>query len=134
MGYVHQRKTYRLIFEGELAGLEVVARSTSAAAYKRISGFANREWSNPPSDEDLAEFEALGEAFAAVLVEWNLEEEVTVKGKTVRKAVPPTLKGFMDQDLELVQAIVLAWMDAVAGPAAVSADIEASLPQESLPA
>ena len=134
MGFVYQRATYRLVFEGVLAGLEVVAKSTSATVYKRISGFANREWTNPPSDEDLVEFDALCEAFAGVLVEWNLEEEVTVKGKPVRKAVPPTLKGLMDQDLQLVLAIVLAWMDAVAGPAAVGAGVdESTLPMDVTP-
>lgn len=134
MGFVHQRKTYRLIFEGTLDGLEVVAKTASAAAYKRIAELANREWANPLSNEDLAEFEALCEAFAGVLVEWNLEEEHEAKGKPVRKAVPPTLKGLMDQDLELVMTIVMAWMDAVAGRAAVSADLEASLPMDELPA
>lgn len=133
MGYVHQRKTYRLVFEGGLEGLEVVAKSASGAAYKRIAGMANREWANPLSDEDLGEFEALCEAFADVLVEWNLEEEHEAKGKVVRKAVPPTLKGLMDQDLELVMAIVMAWMDAVAGRAAVTVD-ESSLPMDPLPA
>ena len=131
MGYVHQRKTYRLIFEGELSGLEVLARSASGAAYKRIAAMANREWANPLSGEDLAEFEALCDAFAGVLVEWNLEEEHEVKGKAVRKPVPATLRGLMDQDLELLMSIVMAWMDAVAGRAAVSVD-ETSLPMEAL--
>lgn len=133
MGYVHQRKTYRLVFEGNLAGLEVVAKSASAASYKRIASFATREWGNPMSNEDLGEFEALCEAFAAVLVEWNLEEEHEVKSRLVRRPVPPTLKGLMDQDLELVMAIVMAWMDAVAGRAAVGVD-ESLLPVDPLPA
>lgn len=131
MGFVHQRKTYRLIFEGELGGLEVLAKSMSATAYKRISSFASREWGNPLSSGDRAEFDALCEAFAVVLVEWNLEEEYEVKGKTVRKAVPATLKGLMDQDLELVMAIVMAWMDAIAGQAD---DVdESSLPMDVTP-
>ena len=58
-----------------------------------------------------------------------LEEEHEAKGKMVRRAVPTTLKGLMDQDLELVMAIVMAWMDAVAGRAAVTVD-EALLPME----
>jgi len=134
MGFVHQRKTYRLLFEGDLDGLEVVARSASARMYTRIAALANREWSNPLSAEDLAEFEALCQAFAKVLESWNLEEEVQVKGKPSRRAVPATLDGLLDQDLELVTAIVLAWMDAVAGPAAVSGPFsEESLPMEALP-
>jgi hypothetical protein len=127
MGFVHQRKTYRLIFEGELTGLEVVAMSASATAYKRIAGFASREWANPLSADDLAEFEALCEAFADVLVEWNLEEERPGKGKPVRKPVPTTLRGLMDQDVGLVMAIVIAWMDAIVMPP------EPVLDEESLP-
>ncbi len=131
MGFVYQRKTYQLIFEGGLAGLEVVAKSASGAAYKRIAAMANRQWGNPLSDEDLAEFEALCEAFAGVLVSWNLEEEHEVRGKPVTKAVPATLKGLMDQDLELVTAIVLSWMDAIAMPP--SPVDESTLPMETLP-
>lgn len=131
MGYVYQRKTYRLIFEGELAGLEVVTKSASGAAYKRIAAWASREWANPLSDEDLGEFEALCNAFAGVLVEWNLEEEHQVKGKTVRRPVPATLAGLMDQDLELLTRIVMAWLDAIVMPQA-PVD-EASLPMETLP-
>lgn len=133
MGYVHQRKTYRLIFEGGLSGLEVVAKSASATAYKRLAGFADRQWASPLSEEDLAEFETLCEAFASVLVEWNLEEEHEVKGKTVRKPVPPTLAGLMDQDLELVTGIVLAWMDAIEAGGIEGRIDESSLPMDVTP-
>jgi len=130
MGYVYQRKTYRLIFEGDLAGLEVVAKSASATAYKRIAAWANREWASPLSDEDLAEFEAICRAFADVLLEWNLEEEHEVKGKTVRKAVARNVEALMDLDLDLLTRIVLAWLDSVVMPQA-PVD-EGSLPMEAL--
>lgn len=132
MGFVYQRKTYRLIFEGELQGLEVTAQSASAVLYRRIAGMANRQWSNPLSDEDLEEFDALCLAFAGVLVEWNLEVETKVRAKLVRQPVPATHDGLLAQDLELVVAIVMAWMDAVSGSPADPFD-EASLPVEALP-
>lgn len=132
MGFVYQRKTYRLLFEGALTGLEVTARSASAVLYRRIAGMANREWSNPLTDEDLDEFDALCDAFAGVLVEWNLEEESNgPRGKVVTKPVPATRDGLLSQDLELVTGIVLAWMDAVAG-APPDPFSEESLPMETL--
>jgi hypothetical protein len=134
MGFVYQRETYKLVFEGNLAGLEIVAKSASAAVYRRISAMAHHDWASPMSGEDMDEFEALCQAFTDVLVSWNLEEEHEVKGKIVRKAVPATLNGLMGQDLKLIVGIVWAWMDAIEGRAAVGTDLdESSLPMETLP-
>lgn len=114
MGYVRALKNYRLIFtDPELDGLEVVAKSASVATYERIAGLATREYGTVPSAEDLEEIAALLEAFAEVLVSWNLEER-TGKGDKVRP-VPATLAGLKAQDLPFVVAIILAWMQAVAG-------------------
>lgn len=109
MGYVRNRKQYKLVFEdAEFAGLEVVARSASVEAYQRIAELASREFSSPPSPADLEEIEHLLRCFAAVLVSWNLEEPEGV-------AVLPTLDGLKSQDLPFAQVIILAWMEAVAG-------------------
>lgn len=137
MGYVWKGKTYRLQFvDDEFAGLEVVARSASLGEYRRIADLATREFANPPSKEDIAEIDALFEAFAAVLVSWNLEME-TDDGTI---PVPATLTGLYSQDLSFVRPVVLAWMEAVAGITAPldqpspggGQSVEESLPMEVL--
>lgn len=136
MGYVRERKNYRLIFtDPDLDGLEVVAQSASVATYERIAGLATREYGTAPTSADLEEIAALLEAFADVLVSWNLEEPA---GKGRLRPVPATLAGLKAQDLPFVQAIILAWMEAVAGvsvpldDASSSGAMEASLPMEVL--
>jgi hypothetical protein len=133
VGYVRKRATYRLAFaDGEFEGLEVVARSASVEAYQRLADLATRELSSPPSADDLAEIDHLYRAFAGVLVSWNLEEEDGTP-------VPATYDGLRSQDLPFAVAIVLAWMNAVAGVSrplempSTDGALEASLPMEVLP-
>jgi hypothetical protein len=134
MGYVRQRKLYKLLFEDpDLAGLEVTTRSSSVDAYQRIAQLSNRRVTNRPSAEDLAEIEHLFEAFTAVLEGWNLEEPAGVP-------VPATLEGLKSQELPFVMMIILAWMDTVAGVTAPlgtpsrdgGQSLEESMPMEPL--
>ena len=133
MGYVHNRKLYHLVFDGELAGLEVTVRSSSILVFKRIAALAGREYSSPPSEEDIEAATGLYKAFAAVLVEWNLEEPEGVP-------VPATLDAIESQELNFVMALVIAWMDAVASALGgkptdeLLAELEAGLPMEPLSA
>lgn len=138
MGYVWRGKNYRLVFEGEeLAGLEVVARSASVGAYRRIADLATREFSSPPSEADMAEIDNLFTEFAAVLVSWNLEDEAP---DGTRSAVAANFEGMQSQDLTLIRQIIWAWMEAVAGLAAPLGQpssggensVEESLPMEVL--
>lgn len=136
MGYVRERRNYRLIFaDEEYAGLEVVARSASVAAYRRIAEMASKPFSMPPTADDLIEIDNLYRAFADQLVSWNLEERDDDGAVT---AVPATLDGLQSQDLDFAMAIILAWMEAVGGVAAPldsassSGAMEASLPMEVL--
>jgi len=134
MGYVWRGKTYRLISaDDELEGLEVVARSASVGAYRRIADLATREFSQPPTEEDLAEIDNLFDEFAAVLVSWNLETE---DGEGTRTSVPATLQGLHSQDLTLIRQIIFSWMEAVAGISSpldpLSSELEAGLPMEIL--
>lgn len=109
MGYVRQRKTYRLIFDdAEFAGLEVVTASASVATYRHIAGLATRDFGVKPTADDLAAADHLFEAFAEVLMSWNLEEPEGVP-------VPATVDGLRAQDLPFAMAIIVAWMTAVAG-------------------
>lgn len=65
------------------------------------------EWENKDSytREDMEE--VFGE-FAKVLVSWNLEDEDG-------EPVPTTYEGLMSYDFQFVLAVVLGWMQAVAG-------------------
>ena len=122
MGYVRRRPHYRLVFEDpECAGLEVVAKSTSVAAYQTIAEFA-AGISTPPTPEEIGRLNELYEAFAQVLVSWNLEEPILDdQGAEVgTRAIPATLAGLNSQDLPFVLMIIHAWMETVAG---VTADL-----------
>jgi hypothetical protein len=132
LGYVRERRNYKLVFaDDEYEGLEVVARSASVAAYRRIAELASKPFSNPPSAEDLIEIDNLYQAFADQLVSWNLEEESG-------PPVPATLAGLQDQDLPFAMAIILAWLEAVGGVSrpldsgSDSGEMEASLPMDVL--
>jgi hypothetical protein len=135
MGYVRERKNYRLVFtDAEFEGLEVVTSSASVAQYQRIAALSTKEYGTKPSVEDLEEIDALLELFGEHLVSWNLEEEV--KGRT--RAVPATAAGLKRQDLPFAMAIITAWMEAVAGiavPLDSGSDgggMEATLPMDVL--
>jgi hypothetical protein len=146
MGFVRQRRTYRLVWsEGEFTGLEVVASSASVAGYRQIAEWATRQYSWPPTTEDLMKLDELHEVFGEMLVSWNLErpkldehghEIVDADGSRVVEPVPPTVDGLRQQDPEFTLAVIVAWMDAVAGvPAPLggpSSSGERSL-EESLP-
>lgn len=134
MGFVHNRRQLRLVFEGELEGLEVTVRPSSVLVYDEIASLASRPWSSPPSGEDLEVLRDLYRKFAGVLVEWNLEEPEGVP-------VPATYDGLLTQEPAFVNSVVTAWMDAAAltyrdrdAGVAKAAELEASLPVEPLPA
>jgi hypothetical protein len=141
VGYVRARKTYRLVFEDEeFAGLEVVARSASVEAYQRIAGLASRPIANPPTADDLEEIDHLYRSFAGLLVSWNLQEGrdgPESEGFAIYD-VPATYEGLRSQDLPFATAIILAWMDAVAGVSrplgrpSTAGSLEGSLPMEVL--
>jgi len=106
-GFVVDRKVYRLIFDGDLDGLRVVVRSSSIAAYEEIAELARHQFSSPPTAEDMAIVGRTYAAFAAVLIEWNLEEPAD-------RPVSADLAGVKTQEPGLIQALIVAWLEAVA--------------------
>lgn len=133
MGYVRKRRSYRLIFaDEELAGLEVVAKAATVSAYRRIAELATHEFGDRPTADELVEMDNLYREFASVLVSWNLEEPASDEPDAELVPVPATLDGLLAQDLPFVQAIVLAWMDAVGGVAA-PVQVPAGFSEEDLP-
>lgn len=135
MGFDVKRKVYNLLFtDGEYEGMEVKARSAGVGAYRRIAELAAHPWSSPPTSQDLARHGEMLAAFAAVLVSWNLEEDGA--------PIPATADGLDTIDPVMANAIVLGWMEAVAGVAAPlgqpsdggDRSVEASMPMEVLSA
>jgi hypothetical protein len=91
MGFKHQAKVYRLVFDDPaLAGLEVRARSLSIGELR---------------DDDTSVLEA----FAKALDSWNLEDEGG-------EPLPPTLETLESYpDIDFINALSAAWLNAVAG-------------------
>jgi hypothetical protein len=127
MGYRYKSKTYRLLFEGDFEGLEIVCRSGTVQQFVSISQM-DTEDAGANKLKDMNNFNKLCAAFSASLYSWNVEDEVT------GKPVPTTLEGLFSQDVHLVLSIVEAWMDAVMaqGIAKVSKEFEAGLPMEDI--
>ena len=116
MGFKHQAKVYRLVFDDpELEGLEVRARSLSIAEAR---------------DDDRKVLDS----FADALVSWNLEDE---NGQPL-PATLETLETYPDVDF--MNLIMDTWMTAVAGvdeelgkdSSSGEQSPEASLPMEPL--
>ena len=135
MGFVKKSKVYRLTFEDpELEGLVIRARGVSIARFLDITQMAEGA-SATTTAEDVTRMRDLFKVFAAVLVDWNMEDE---DGTPVRA----TLDGVQSMDLEFFFIVFDAWMNAVADvppPLARASQpglppMELSLPMETLPA
>lgn len=111
----------------ELHGLQVRCRAPKLGdviMFQKLRGL--------PEDQrpDLDEF---FRPFADTLISWNLETEQGAP-------VPPTLAGMLAEDVNLMQDIVDAWMEATSGVSAPKEPrsndgaslVEASLPMEPL--
>lgn len=145
MGFVVNRKLIRLVFEGELEGLEVTVRPSSVLVYDEIAELSSQTFTSPPSRENLQALRDMYRKFAAVLVSWNLEE---TGEDGVAVPVPATLDGLLSQEPSFVNSVVTAWLDAAAlterdrqaaaraaaEEADAAAELEESLPVEPLPA
>lgn len=107
MGYKRNPKVYRLKFEDEYDGLEVMVRSLSMG--QLIS------WKTGDRERDVTE--EMVELLAERIVSWNLEDEDGTP-------VPPTLEAIKAEDNDLVFAIINHWTDAVRG-------VDAPLPESS---
>ncbi|GAA2209314.1 hypothetical protein GCM10009850_047720 [Nonomuraea monospora] len=109
MGYKRPAKIYKLVFaEDDMAGLEVKARSMSTGDLLDMAPLLDLKLSASPTAEEMESIAELLERFADVLVSWNLEDEDD-------QPVPATLEGLLDQDIDFVMRIIMAWADAVSG-------------------
>ncbi|MEV0618539.1 hypothetical protein AB0I81_34790 [Nonomuraea sp. NPDC050404] len=109
MGYKRPAKVYKLVFaEDDMEGLEVKARSMSTGALLDMAPLFDLKLSASPTAEEMESIAELLEKFAEVLVSWNLEDEDD-------QPVSATLEGLLDQDIDFVMRIILAWADAISG-------------------
>lgn len=137
MGFVPQKRTYRLSFEAEdMAGLEVRAHSLSVGAMLDMARLSDSARENPDDAERMfAEF-------ARALVSWNLEDETPGADGVGMEPIPATYEGLRSLDLDFALQVIQAWIQAVSGvpdPLAGNSSggrrsVEASLPMEPLPA
>ncbi|MFC5834659.1 hypothetical protein [Nonomuraea insulae] len=110
MGYKRPARVYKLVFneDDDMAGLEVKARSMSTGGLLDMAPLLDLQLSASPTAEEMESIAELLERFAGVLVSWNLEDDDD-------EPVPATLEGLLDQDIDFVLRIILAWADAISG-------------------
>src|SRR5690242_5207183 len=92
MGFRPEPRGLHITFEGDLADMEMDARSVTVAEYLAMDSATEGE---------------LLEQFAAALVSWNLEDQAS------GEPVPPTLAGVQSQDLGLVARLISGWRRAL---------------------
>jgi hypothetical protein len=108
MGYVRQRKVYRLRFADEdMAGLVVQARSAPVGQFLGLAKLAELKGGDFRA-EDAERIDELFRGFASCLVDWNLEGEDGTP-------VPATLEGIYTQETDFILQIIFAWIEAIAG-------------------
>lgn len=107
MGYVRRARRFKLTFEDpEFEGLEVTAQSTSTGAVMHLLDLADM---TPEKLKDAGvkqEMEELFRIFMDNVRGWNLESEDG-------EPVPCTYEGLMEQDMDFVLSMALAWLDGV---------------------
>lgn len=107
MGYKRTPRVYKLVFEDEeYRGLEVKVRSMPLGQFMEVAELADG------AENDQEKAKKLFQAFAAALVEWNLEEDGPDGNPW---PVPADLDGLLRQDLEFVFYLIKEWMTAISG-------------------
>lgn len=133
MGYVRQRKLYRLRFDDEeMAGLVVRAKSVPLGAFLEMVKLMDLDTSSV-TPEDAEHLDELFSRFAGALVDWNLEEPEGVP-------VPATFEGLKSQDIDFTMQILRAWIAALSqvpdflppGSSNGERSLEVSIPMEPL--
>lgn len=118
VGFLPEETIYKLMFDGDLQGLEVRARTIPMGTLTLMTTLADRVGSIEPGKLTADQMGAVNEllqGFDDALVDWNLERRDKA-GAAV--AVPATIEGMRTQDPVLMMTIVKGWFDAVAGVAA----------------
>lgn len=129
MGYKRPSTIYKLNFtDPDMEGLEVEARSLPLGKLMSVIKLAEAA-SGSDGVRDVEAADELFSVFCTALVRWNLEDEDGTP-------VPQTLDGLYTQDFGFALAIVIAWIDAIAGvsgPLDSSSDDGKRFPAVSIP-
>jgi hypothetical protein len=132
MGYVPQRRTFKLRFEDEdMQGLQVRARSVPLGTFLDLVKLLDVADTKSVNREDARKVDQLFKGFAKALVDWNLEEPEGVP-------VPATFEGLKSQDIDFSLHIVRAWIGALTqvpdflanGSSGGGRSLELSMPME----
>lgn len=135
MGFV-ANKVYKLVFEDDLEGLEVRARSVPLGKMLGLAKLDGLDFKTLDLEDQLATLKELFTVFAQALVSWNVEVE-TADGT---RPLPATFEGLEELDPPTAWAILSAWMTNVMGVSGPlerrspsgGPSLEASLPMEPL--
>lgn len=124
MGFKPSKKHYQLVFEGDLEGLEVVARGTSMGKLIELSKMDIKVGVTAEEQEKAL---SIFQEFETCLVTWNVDHPELRKGTDGKvpdtciqcglaegDSLPSTLAGMMCLDFDFVIDIILAWMSAIA--------------------
>ena len=106
MGYVRERRIFRLKFADEdMGGLVVRASSVPLGAFLELVELMDVEGRGIGPD-DARKVDRLFEGFARALVDWNLEEPEGTP-------VPATFEGLKRQDIDFAMKVLRAWVEAL---------------------
>ena len=122
MGFKRNAPTLALTFEGELSGLQVETKTVGRRQYRELAELheaLNGERPTGPAAWDA--FDALCEAFEAVLVGWNLEDD--------DGPIDCDTKSLDAQGIPFTLALVIGWLTAMdAYTDSLTAEVEGKYP------
>jgi hypothetical protein len=101
MLYRPTRKTYNLAFE-DFPGIEITALSASLKEIDSVETL-NQDTSRPEKERRMVLFQL----FADKLVSWNVAHPDT------GEALPPTLDGLLELDLEFIMPLIIGWVTTI---------------------
>jgi hypothetical protein len=123
-GFRRKRRTIKIIFQGDLDGLEITAYSVSMDTFLEFEELSNRYFGGKTGKDEKASmaiqsFRRMLDMFAGVLVSWNLEDEDG-------EPVPATREELGREDPGFVFDVIVKWMEAVAGVSAPLSETSSS--------
>jgi hypothetical protein len=123
-GFRRKRRTIKIIFQGDLDGLEITAHSVSMDTFLEFEELSNRYFGGKTGRDEKADmaiqsFRKMLDMFASVLVSWNLEDEDG-------KPVPATREELGREDPGFVFDVIVKWMEAAAGVSAPLSETSSS--------
>ena len=121
MGFKRNAPTLALTFTGELEGLTVDTKTVGRKQYRELAELHDKFNGERPSGEDAWNaFDALCDAFARVLISWNLEDD--------NGPIKPSAEELDNQGIEFTLALLIGWLEAVdAYTAQLTADTTSQL-------